>query len=225
MKQIPFFPNQSDGTHCYQAALKMVLAGLTAQEPSFEELDRISGKREGKWSWPTMSLIWLMDNGFEIRLVEEFSYERFGKEGKCYLTRRYGREVAQAQAANSDLEAEQNLALHFASRIAVEQRIPDWEDMEALFQKGYLLICNVNAALLCGQTGYSGHFVVPVQIMHDFIVIHDPGLPPNPSFKVSREIFDEAWGYPTEREKNILAVRLKKEGHQKNPLTPARGRR
>lgn len=212
VKKIPFFANLPDGTHCYQSALKMILTYFTQKDFSFAELDQISGKLEGKWTWPTTSLIWLIDNGFEIKLIEEFSYEAFGKEGKSYLAKRCGEEVANAQEANSDLPREQKLALQFAKRIAIDCRIPSWADLKNLFQEGYLLICNINAAVLYGQEGYSGHFVIPVQIMSEDIILHDPGLPPNPSFKVSQKIFDRAWGYPTEHEKNILAIRPPKTG-------------
>ena len=110
VKKIPFFANLPDGTHCYQSALKMILTYFTQKDFSFAELDQISGKLEGKWTWPTTSLIWLLDNGFEIKLIEEFNYESFGKEGKDYLIKRCGEEVANAQEANSDLPREQKLA-------------------------------------------------------------------------------------------------------------------
>ncbi len=71
----------------------------------------------------------------------------------------------------------------------------------------YLIICNINANQLYSQAGYSGHFVVVVEVGADDIIIHDPGLPPAPSLKVPKAIFEKAWGYPTENEKNILAIR------------------
>lgn len=208
MKKIPFFPNLPDGTHCYQAALKMVLAYFTEKEWSFEALDRLTGKLEGKWTWPTRSFIWLMENGFEIKLMEEFSYEAFAERGKEYLAEKCGLEVADAQEANSDLPAEQKLAEEFIKKGGeVEFRIPQWNDLENLLKDGYLIICNINASQLYQHPGYSGHFVVPVEIGPNHILIHDPGLPPAPSIKVPRAIFEKAWGYPTESEKNIVAIR------------------
>lgn len=209
MKQVPFFANLADGTHCYQAALKMVLTTFTGKEWPFELLDQLSGKLEGKWTWPTQSFIWLIENGFEIRLIEEFSYEAFAKRGKEYLVEKCGLEVANAQEVNSDLVREQQLAFEFIKKGGkVEYRIPTLDDLKYLLNENYLIICNINANLLYNYPGYSGHFVLPLEIADQEITLHDPGLPPAPSTKVTLDIFEKAWGYPTEKEKNVLGIKL-----------------
>lgn len=205
--KIPFFANLPDGTHCYQAALKMILTYFSKREWSYKELDQITQKLEGKWTWPTASLIWLLDNGYEIQLVEEFSFKDFAKDGKAYLEKKCGKEVALAQEQNSDLAREQALALELSKRVHVQYQIPQYKDLERLMKDGFLILCNVNASKLYQKTGYSGHFVVPIALSPDEITLHDPGLPPFPSLKVSKETFERAWGYPTEHEKNLLAIR------------------
>lgn len=208
MKQVPFFANLPDGTHCYQAALKMVLTYFINKEWSDEELDQITQKLKDKWTWPTASLIWLLKNGFEIKMIEEFSYEAFADKGKDYLIEKCGIEVANAQEANSDIQREKRLAVEFVqSGGRVDYRIPAWKDLEYLFKAEYLIICNINANLLYNHSGYSGHFVVPIAMTNKEIILHDPGLPPAPSIKVEKEVFEKAWAYPTEGEKNILAIR------------------
>lgn len=207
MKNVPFFPNHPDGTHCYQAALKMVLTYFTNREWSYTELIQITGKLEGKWTWPTTSLLWLLDHGYDVRLIEEFSYEEFAQRGKDYLIKKCGEEVADIQEVNSDLPREQKLAAEVAKRSPVDFRIPSWKDLEQLFKEGYLIICNINASSLYHRKGYSGHFVVPVAVRVTEITLHDPGLPPSPSITVSKQTFEKAWAYPTEHEKNILAIK------------------
>ena len=207
MKKIPFFANLPDGTHCYQAALKMVLGYFTEREWSFEELDALSQKLEGKWTWPTASLLWLLDHGYEVKLIEEFSYEAFAKRGKEYLIEKCGKEVADAQEANSDLAREQKLSAQFVQRAPVSYQVPDWNDLKKLFADNYIIICNINACQLHGRPGYSGHFVVIEDVKNNFIALHDPGLPPAPSITIAKKIFEKAWGYPSRHEKNILAIR------------------
>ena len=207
MKQIPYFANLEDGTHCYQAALKMVLSYFYNKDWSFKELDCITGKLPGKWTWPTASLLWLLDHQFEVRLIETFDYNAFAKRGKDYLAEKYGDEVAEAQNQNSDLAREQKLAEKFAQKNCVTQRTPEWHDLECLFKDKYLIICNINACLIHNRKGYSGHFVVPLKVSGSSIVLHDPGLPPLPSITVTKELFEAAWGYPSEEAKNILAIR------------------
>lgn len=210
MKQIPFCANHPDGTHCYQAALSMVLQGLGEVAYSFDKLDQITGKLPGKWTWPTQSFLWLLDHEFELRLIETFDYEKFGKEGKKYLQDKYGKEVADSQEVNSDLEREQGLALQFAHQKILEDRVPEWGDLEQLLKEGFLVICNINANELFHQEGYSGHFVVLLDVTSEEIVLHDPGLPPKPSLKVSKELFEKAWSYPSQESRNLLGIRLLK---------------
>lgn len=210
MKNVPFFANLPDGTHCYQAALKMVLAYFEKREFSFAELDRLTGKLEGKWTWPTASLIWLMETGFEIKLIEKFDYVDFADRGKDYLIEKCGQEVADAQALNSDLTREQKLAqdlLFKTKKQILDYRIPRLEDLEKLLNEDYLIICNINANCLYNQAGYSGHFVLPIAVQPQNIVLHDPGLPPSPSLIVSKTVFEKAWGYPSEENKELLAIR------------------
>ena len=102
--KIPFFPNTGDGTHCFQAAMRMALAVLAPErEFTYDELDLISRKLPGKWTWPTAAMLWMLDNGFGVELVENFDYSRFAAEGGDYLISRYGEEVGRAQIENSDV--------------------------------------------------------------------------------------------------------------------------
>lgn len=186
----------------------MVLAHFTGKPLDFQTLDKLTGKLAGQWTWPTASLIWLMQSGYELKLIEEFSFEAFAGKGKDYLIEKCGLEVANAQEAHSNLRREQKLAKKFvAVGGKVDYRIPQWPDLEKLFKDGYLIICNINANKLYRQAGYSGHFVLPIEITDQYIVIHDPGLPPAPALKVDRSTFETAWGYPAETDKNILAIR------------------
>lgn len=207
---IPFFANTSDGTHCFQAALAIVFGRFRPDlKFTIEELDKISAKVPGKWTWPTAAMLWMMDNGFEIMLIEDFDYEDFAGRGEMYLVERLGDEVARAQIENSVIDQELDFAKRFARVAPLECRAPIFEDVDKLLTAGYLIICNINAAALFGQKGYSGHFVVVFGCDKKTLTIHDPGLPPKPSLKVDKKIFEKAWAYPTTREKNLLAIRLK----------------
>lgn len=204
---IPFFPNTGDGTHCFQAALRMVLAKLMPRKSfGYEDLDIISGKQPGKWTWPTQAMMWMAAQGLEVRLIEEFDYRAFVDRGNEYLIERYGREVANAQAENSDIEAERKIAKKFVDIAPIEYRIPELSDIKNNFKRDALTIVNLNASALHGLRGYSGHFVVICDVGESSVWLHDPGLPPNPNMKVSRRIFERAWGYPKPRDKNLMAI-------------------
>ncbi|MBI4212297.1 MAG: hypothetical protein HY540_06635 [Deltaproteobacteria bacterium] len=210
MRNIPFFPNTGDGTHCWQAALKMVLAVFEPdREYSYDELDRISEKSPGKWTWPTAAMLWFLKRGYELQLIEDFDYGAFAEQGEDYLLERCGKEVGQAQIANTDLAKELGFAREFSTIAPLDVRIPGFEDLKAMLEQGYGLICNINGAMLSGQKGYAGHFVVITGMTQHDITLHDPGLPPQPHLQVPRHVFDRAWSYPTPRDRNLLAIRKK----------------
>lgn len=187
----------------------MILGHFEGREYSFKELDLLSGKLPGKWTWPTQTFLWLLKHGYEVRLIEEFSYEAFGLKGKDYILEIAGNEIAQAQELNSDIEREQHLALEFSKKGLVEYRIPTLEDINQLIKEGYLIICNINASMLYFDTGYSGHFIIPIEVTPHNVTIHDPGLPAKPSQVVPKTSFEKAWAYPNEKAKNIAAIRKK----------------
>ncbi|MBT3181858.1 MAG: hypothetical protein HN337_05030 [Deltaproteobacteria bacterium] len=205
--KIPFYPNTGDGTHCFQAALKMALGMLIPEkEFSYEYLDEISNKKPGKWTWPTSAMLWMMDQGLEIGLIEEFDYRAFVDRGGEYLLERYGEEVGRAQIENSDVEEERTIAKEFVDKAPIEYRIPQLDDIEALLKSQHIVIINLNSAALHGHEGYAGHFIVICDIVGDRIILHDPGMPPMPNFEVSQEIFERAWGYPTVNDRNLLSI-------------------
>ena len=92
-------------------------------------------------------------------------------------------------------------------RGTVDYRAPGLADIKQLLKEGYLIICNINSNCLYNYSGYSGHFVLPLELDEAYIMIHDPGLPPAPSLKVPKAAFEKAWGYPSEEDKNLLAIR------------------
>lgn len=179
------------------------------REFTYDELDNISGKLPGKWTWPTASMLWMIEQGLEIKLIEEFDYKAFVDRGGDYLIERFGEEVGRAQIAMSDIEREREIARRFVKRVPIEYRVPLVDDLLIEIKRGAVVVVNLNAAALHGHRGYSGHFVVICDVREDLIRLHDPGLPPNPNLDVSINRFNCAWGYPTERDKNLLAVNLK----------------
>ena len=204
---IPFFSNTGDGTHCFQAALKMALAvHMPKREFTYDELDLISEKLPGKWTWPTAAMLWMIGEGLSLKLIEEFDYSLFVERGEGYILERFGEEVGRAQIANSDIALEREIARSFVAIAPLDRRIPELSDIRFEIERGAVAICNVNAAALSGFSGYSGHFVVVCRVSDAGVVLHDPGLPPRPGLVVSAADFERAWAYPDERDKNLLSI-------------------
>jgi hypothetical protein len=213
--RIPFYINP-DGTHCWQASLKMVIEAFYSQKVyNYQELEVISAKPEDGWTWPLASIKWMFKNGFDMRIIGLFDLEEFAKKPEKYLYDYYVPEVAEAQIAGSDIasEVKHAKALYNSPQIMnkVIQKIPSLIDLNHLLKKGFLIIVNVNAEALYGNTGYVGHFVVVKEIDEKFVYINDSALDDGENRKVTHRTFKSAWYYKTEKTGNCYAFKRIKE--------------
>jgi hypothetical protein len=209
LMQIPFYPNTGDGTHCFQAVMMMALGFFVPDRNfSYDELDRISCKKSGLWTWPTAAMLWMIERGFQLKLIEDFDYNDFAQRGNEYLLERYGEEVGRAQIEHSDVECERDISRRFADVAPIEKRPAGLEDIRTEMASGAVVIVNLNAAALLGQEGYSGHFVVICDVSDAGVTLHDPGLPPRSDLQVTLARFLNAWGYPSGRDRNVMSIAL-----------------
>ncbi len=205
---VPFFSNSPDDSHCFQAALKMVLKYfLPEKDFTWKELEQVTAKGDGLWTWPLAGMVWLSKNGFDVLDLEVFDYSRFMTEGESYLLEFYGREAGHEQIQHSDLEKERRLASELLKSNLLKQQLPTIDTMRTLLNSGSLLICLINSKKLNNANGYVGHFVVIKGYERDTLLMHDPGLPPLENRRVSIAIFKSAWAYPDKNAQNVIAIK------------------
>lgn len=208
-QDVPFYANP-DSTHCFQAALKMVLKHyFPSEEHSWGFLDSVTAKVDGLWTWPLAGSVWLASRGLEVRDIELFDYDAFVRDGEGYVTSFYGEEVGRDAIAHSRIGQEQEHALTFLRTVRFEKRQPSHGDLRRLLDEGHLLVCNVNGRVLSDRPGWAGHFVVVKGYDESGFVLHDPGPPPLEGRHVAHETFDRAWSYPHERVRNVISLRLR----------------
>lgn len=206
---VPFYPNTPDDTHCWQASLKMVLKYFEPKKDfSWEELDKITAKKENLDTWPSEGMLWLANHGYTVKVIESFNYLRFSQEGKNYIYSEFGEEVGKAQQEHADIDQGVQLAKQFISKSLWTDRVPDVEEIKNLLKEKYLVICNVNTAKMNNKNGYAGHFVVVKGFDDNHLALHDPGLPPSRERIVEDDTFNDAWGFPNEKARNIKAIKL-----------------
>lgn len=207
---VPFYKNMADKTHCFQATLKMILKYFYPEEEhGWKELEKITAKAEGLWTWPYAGLVWLSQKGMEVINIEAFDTQGFIDEGGKYLIKEYGEEMGQAQIEHSDIKQEQEMAKQFIEIVNVQKWVPELEEIKEFIKRGYIIICNVNSRALNYKEGYEGHFVVIKGFEENGFIIHDPGLPGIENRKVEFGLFEKAWAYPNEKARNIMAFKLK----------------
>lgn len=206
---VPFYEN-TDNTHCFQAVFRMILKHYRPNEEySWEELEKITAKVDGLWTWPTAGMLWLHNNGFEVHDIETFDYAKFFEKGDDYLIELFGEKVGQEQIDHSDLDQEIGYAKQIVAAGLCEPRTPEVSELKQRLDEKYLLICNVNSRALNDKDGYVGHFVLLTGYTNKGFVLHDPGLPPLENREVAFADFERAWAYPNEQAKNYIAVRNK----------------
>jgi len=207
--EVPFLSNTEDDTHCVQASLGMILKYFNHEkEYSWEELEAITAKDDNLWTWPLATLLWLTENGYEVKVIDLFDYEEFASKGAKYIYETLGDEIGHAQERNSDILTEQARAKQLKERVDKKIAIPTTDDLKQFLNNGYVPLCRVNSRVLNGREGYVGHSIIVKGYDDENLIINDPGLPPLEGREVSYSDFEKAWAYPTPKAKNITAVRL-----------------
>lgn len=192
--KVPFYGNTEEGTHCFQACIKMVLKYFQPEKDfTIEELEKITAKKPGLWTWCYAGLVWLAEHGFDVVNIDSFDSKRFSEEGKSYLFEALGDQVAQANIDLSDINQEIFLAKEFVSRVHTINREASIDDILEYLNKGYLVVCVVNSRALNNKEGYSGHFVLIKGYDEKGLIVHDPGHPHNPDRLVEYDLFNRAW--------------------------------
>ncbi|NCN82712.1 MAG: hypothetical protein GW947_01980 [Candidatus Pacebacteria bacterium] len=207
MQPPPFFPNTPDNTHCYQAVFKMLLKQyFPNEECSWDELEKITAKVEGLWTWPTAGLLWLAEKGLAVKSVGLFDYEAFVEQGEGYLLDFYGENIGQSQIDHSDIPQEQIIAQEYVAKAIRETRLAQIADITTALDSDSFVICNVNLKALNNEAGYSGHFVLIYGHDDKNLFLQDPGLPAQKEHKVSFDQFIKAWAYPSEKSQGMAVI-------------------
>lgn len=205
---VPFYANTPDDTHCFQAGIKSILKFFEpGQEYSWEELEDITAKVEGLWTWPIATMLWLADRNYQVIVKTTFDYQAFASKGNNYLVERVGDEVAKAQIAHSNIPQEQRLSEQLLEKVKIVKEVPTFGDIRKLLTEGFIVTCNVNSHAMNNLEGYAGHFIVVKGFDDAGLYIHDPGLPPIANRYITDEQFDKGWAYPSEDSRDILAVK------------------
>ncbi len=150
---------------------------------------------------------WLGRLGLDVHVLIDADYARFGSEGLRYLRERFGDEVADYEAASSDIPLEQSRVPAFLATVRHEMRVPTPADLQQCLRDGGLPLCKLNGFALNGRPGYSGHYVIVRGYDCDGFFLNDPGLPPAENRHVTFDLFDEAWSHAGEQQKVAYLVR------------------
>jgi len=211
MLQIPFYKNLNDDTHCFQACLKMILKYFFPNRNySFKYLDKVTYHQKNKWTWNSASLLFLSKIGFSVIIIENFDYKQFSKFGEQYLKLIWTKEVFDIQKKYSDFNQEKKFARKLIKNKLIKhyRKWATLKDLENLFKKGYLIMVPINPFVIEKKSGYANHLVLITDIKKEYIIFHDPGLPPLKNKKVPKKLFLKAAAYPYKENATLIAIKL-----------------
>lgn len=194
MKGVPFYANSPDDMGCMVAALRSTLEYITSESYTWDEIADILGYTPGKAAWTVKAWTQLARQGFDIRMVEKFDYKRFQYEGEDYLRATLRPEEFAWQLKNSNVMDIRALIPEFYETVHHVQRSPALGDIDDMLQNGYIVLVQLNSRILNGKDGFVAHMITIYDTYGDAYIAHDPGLPPIPERKISRELLLRAMG-------------------------------
>ena len=205
-REVPLYKHQ-DNIHCFEACLRMIMKYFWhAEDFSWEDIDKITGKPKGKLSWPLIGLVWLQKKGFEITHIESFNYKEFIKDWRKYFRKILNKEKAEEQIENfrDDEKRSMEATKEFLERANIEDRIPTVEDLKSLLTKGCLIV--VNYPLI--------HSIVVKGFDDENLFFNNPD--PNPhrfgSRSIKLNVFEKYCWLPKNRERrSVFAIKLRDE--------------
>lgn len=210
-KNVDFVPNTDDNTHCLQASVKMTLRFFDSNfDRDLDFFDAYTGKSEKfAYTWPLRTALNAALDGFHVVYIDELNLEALSKDPYQTLLEAYGEEIASDQCKNSDMVSVVSDAkeLLLSRNVEIQFRVPNTDDLRRLLDDGYLLILNVNSRAMRGAEGYMGHFITVYGYDENRFSIHNPGLPPEKNVRVSDADLNRGWSYPSEKYRNILALK------------------
>ena len=188
---MPFFKNH-DGNQCMQVTMKIVLKHFLDKDFSLEELDKLTGRKKGFWTWTSQIVPVLYDLGLEVKYYSKTDLEPF-LEGETFIRRHFGKD-AEKILKYADLPVVMNSIRKSLKYRLFEKKVLSINDIESHIQDRHVPLVLIDHNKIIGKNDfYQGHFVVVTGFDEENIYYHESG-PNNPQAnkKIKKEIFSEA---------------------------------
>jgi hypothetical protein len=191
-KEIPFF-KQTESGNCLQTNLKIALKYYYPdREYSFEQLDNATGRTEGKWTWTSQALEFLVGEGIDAYYYSTTPYSEILNGGEDFIVSYYGEQDAKIMIEHTDFDAlYSSIRTLNSSGRYMDQKL-DFSIIEQEFRKGNIVIMLIDRNVLENPgLSYAGHFVIITGINSTHVKFHDTSGMPNRA--VNKAEFLEAW--------------------------------
>jgi hypothetical protein len=161
---------------------------------SWAELEALTGYEPKKAAWSLTIISYLTKRGMNIRMIEPFDYVRYYAIGESYLEEFFPSAEKDWQLEHGNILEIRPLIPDFLERVKYELKKPTLEDIDSMLVEDRLVIVTLDSRVLNDKPGYFSHAVLVIKDAGDHYIIHDPGLPPQPSRHVSKQKLYAAMG-------------------------------
>ena len=196
MNTIPsFVQNSEDDNHCVNAVFRMVAIELLGRDFTWEEIDKLTKAVPGKGTWTFIGEMEFAKLGLKIKNIEPVDYEKLFDLGAEYLTTIMGKDASDYYLKNSNIASVLKYVPEYLKYVDHESKRATVSEITNYLKEGKLIGAEVNSRILNHKDGFMLHFVLLYDFDGENIILHDPGLPPIKSRKVSLEEFNRCFNY------------------------------
>jgi len=194
MKQVPFYPNHEDNLHCALAVYQMLFDYFLHRKLSWTEIEKLSGFKDNTAAWTVTIWERMVNMGFDVRMIENFDYRRYAKQGNDYLKKYFTESAYEWTMEHTDILTITPLIPSFLHTVKPITRRPTLEDIDEMLEDKRLVFVTLNSRALNHTEGFVSHAVLVLRKEEDDYILHDPGLPPVPERRVSADDLWDAMG-------------------------------
>lgn len=173
----------------------MVFKHYLNKDYTWNEIDRIGKATPGKGMWNVPFDVALAREGVRIRNIERTDFEALYRDGEQYLRTAYGPQNAEYYIKRSNVLDIREDIPKFLRLIPHESRPAGIEETLQYLIDGTLIAAEINAGALNGTGKFNLHMVLLYGFENGSILLHDPGLPPQPNRKITVSEFGTSFAY------------------------------
>ena len=90
MLDLPFYKNDGDGNQCLQICAKIAIKHFLDKDYSLDELDKLSRRKAGLWTYTPQIVNMLYNLGLKVRLYSKEKLEPC-LEGESFVRKSFGK--------------------------------------------------------------------------------------------------------------------------------------
>ncbi len=195
MKTVPFVKNRRDNIHCVNAVFRMVYQYFFNEKLTWKEIDHLTKAIPGKTTWTFIGEMEFAKKGLQVTNIEPVDYRQMHEEGVRYLQKTLGGQTAHYYLTKSNITSVIPYIPEYLTLVRHETRSASIEEIIQYIQRGCLVGAEVNSRILNYRKGFDLHFVLIYDFDGIHLILHDPGLPPIKSRKITVKQFDRCFHF------------------------------